>query len=32
MELLTNLERIADHSINIAFSLYPHHASAGQPA
>lgn len=23
MELLTNLERIADHSTNIAFSLYP---------
>ena len=24
MELLTNLERIADHSTNIAFSLSPH--------
>ena len=24
MELLTNLERIADHSTNIAFSMYPH--------
>ena len=23
MELLTNLERIADHSTNIAFSMYP---------
>ena len=28
MELLTNLERIADHGTNIAFSLYPHHKSA----
>lgn len=28
MELLTNLERIADHSTNIAFSLYPHNSSA----
>ena len=25
MELLTNLERIADHSTNIAFSLYTNH-------
>ena len=24
MELLTNLERIADHATNIAFSMYPH--------
>lgn len=28
MELLTNLERIADHSTNIAFSLYPHQSLA----
>lgn len=27
MELLTNLERIADHSTNIAFSLYPHNSA-----
>ena len=33
MELLTNLERIADHSTNIAFSLYPHQSlSSATPA
>lgn len=29
MELLTNLERIADHSTNIAFSMYPNQRSLG---
>ncbi len=30
MELLTNLERIADHSTNIAFSMYPKKTNARQ--
>lgn len=32
MELLTNLERIADHSTNIAFSMYPNQKSSEKAA